>query len=434
MAEQPRANFRQIHELLAECVRNDPGNALYFDELLANLKRRSARRIGWWRRIFGGIGRGRRTEAHTIDKPPGGMSESQRLLQSSPQLVWNDSENPLLFRRLAAAAGDCEFDEVELRLLAEARQLVPDDTETLRQVAQALSRQGQFEEAVGPWHAVAALAPGDPEALQAIDDLSVAVRAEEMSTGSGELLCESREGQSLLSLARKSHEAGKLEQAEALYAQAQAARGADLGLVAERQRIRLAQSQQRVVVARRRAEHDAHPRAQDLVKRLEQDHIRLEIELLAMRAEQLPTDVGVRIELGRLLKQAGNYSGAVAVLEEAVRLDPRCAAGLIEWGECRQYLRQFEDALACYQRAVEAADTESGEVRLLARYRAGVLAAAMGRVKLARGHFEEIVAVSPEYRDVRKRLEMWGTSGLNVNSASSHGAGPTGPEGPASST
>ena len=44
-------DFRRIHDLLAECLRADPGNILYVDALLANLRRRQAakQRGRWWK-------------------------------------------------------------------------------------------------------------------------------------------------------------------------------------------------------------------------------------------------------------------------------------------------------------------------------------------------------------------------------------------------
>jgi tetratricopeptide (TPR) repeat protein len=297
-----------------------------------------------------------------------------------------------MFCRLAAAAGECDFEEVELRLLSEARRVAPDDAQTLRQAARALTRQGRFEEAVGPWHAVAALVAGDGEARQAIEDLRFAPPAAD----------------------------------ERELADAQAARGADLALFIQRQELRLAQSAERAAIARRRSEHDEHPRAQALVRRLESDHLRLEIEMYAMRAEQFPTDANVRLELGRRLKQAGNYSGAVNVLEEAIKLDPGLAAALVELGECRQHLRQFEQALESYQRAISVAEKGSLEDVLLARYRAGVLAAAMGRLDFAMGLFEAILAVRPGYRDVEGRLATIRTP----KNGSTREAGRAGPSGP----
>ena len=373
LAAQPRMSVRRVHDVLGECVRGDPGNFLYFDALLANLAKRPAANLlqRLWRRLhapFGG-----HSPSAGRDASAGGFTAAYRLLQRGPELLWQASDSVPLLRQLAEAAGECEFEEVELRLLNEARRLAADDVDTLRQVARTLTRQGRFEEAVGPWHAVAALVPDDGEALAAIDDLSSA-----------------RQG---------------FDAAERQLADAQAARGGDLGLVAERQRLRLEQSEQRVAMARVRAEHDPHPRAKTLVERLESDHRRLQIEVLAMQAEQRPLDVMVRIELARALLSSGNSSAAAAMFEEALRLSPNEAATLVELGECRQRLRQFEAALACYLQAESASAGEAGvETKLLAAYRAGVLAAAMGKFEMARSRLEFVLGERPDYRDVRERL------------------------------
>src|SRR5690242_20175400 len=52
LAIQPRPDYQRVHELLAGCVVADPGNILYLDALLANLRRRdSASGQSWWRTI-----------------------------------------------------------------------------------------------------------------------------------------------------------------------------------------------------------------------------------------------------------------------------------------------------------------------------------------------------------------------------------------------
>jgi tetratricopeptide (TPR) repeat protein len=179
--------------------------------------------------------------------------------------------------------------------------------------------------------------------------------------------------------------------------------------MAQRQQWRLTRSEERVAIARRRAEHDSHARARTLVERLNDDHLRLTIELLALQAEQQPKDAAVRLELGRTLKRAANYSAAIAVLEESLRLLPDDPAMLVELGECRQHLRQFEAALASYLKAVSRAEREESEdVHLLAAYRAGVLAAAMGKNDVARSQLALVGRKRPDYRDVPERLAQLG--------------------------
>jgi hypothetical protein len=74
-------------------------------------------------------------------------------------------------------------------------------------------------------------------------------------------------------------------------------------------------------------------------------------------------------------------------------------------------LRQFAKALELYQRAIAATGPSNvGDAEQLARYRTGVLAAAMGQTGLAREHLAAIVAAQPGFRDARERLDKLGTN------------------------
>jgi tetratricopeptide (TPR) repeat protein len=315
-------------------------------------------------------------------------------LVAAPELLWNanwskgQGQGDLL-RDLAAAAERCDFDEVELRYLGAARALAPDDVQTLRSLARALTRQGYFEDAVGPWFAVLALVPDDAEAAQATEDLR----------GAGELT--SVEGQ---------------------LAQEHAAAGGDLVILERREQARLRHSEERMAIAARRAKHDPHPKAQTLVARLAGEHERFAIEILNLRVERLPEAVELRLELARRLKGISNFSGAVQRLEEALRLAESrpeaesaaelTTATLIELGECWQHLRQFAKALDYYEQAVAksaaakmAGEPGRGEGWKLAHYRSGVLAAALGKIDLATQRLAAIVSADKTYKDAAERLD-----------------------------
>jgi tetratricopeptide (TPR) repeat protein len=421
LANLPRPDFQRIHELLSDCLRADPENVLYLDALLANLKRRDRAGRGpgrlwtwlarWIRPRHRSFTAGDAVAAGRAGLAGGTeysvLSTPYCLLQDAARRLWGEPGSLSLLRQLAAAAGECDCDEVELRYLAAARDVAPDDAETQRLVARALTRQGRFEDAVGPWCAVLALTAGDAEAEQAALDLRGVAAAEPVAPPANGDNSAAGEAQSLLVQARASQDAGRFDSAEHYFAEAQAALGGDLALVEERERSRLLRSEQRVQIARCRAEHDEHPRSQSLVARLQAEHNRLEIELLNVRAERLPTDAGVRLELGRRLKQAGNFSGAVQRLEEALRLAPSEATVLLELGESWQHLRQFAKALDYYQQAVAATVAMVGSAEeswLLARYRTAVLAAALGQSELARSQFAAIVTAQPAYKDAAQRL------------------------------
>jgi Flp pilus assembly protein TadD len=371
LAALPRPDFARIHDLLAECLRADPDNILYLDALLANLRRREAQRAkSWWRKWL--------PRSRLLVRPAKNAAQSTQysVLSTAPEQLWQNPLDASLLARFAEAAAALEFDEAELRYLFAARDLAPDDPTTIRMLARSLTRQGRFEDAVGPWFAVLALAPDD-EARQAVEDLRGAQESVE---------------------------------AENALADAHAAAGGDLTILGKREELRLARSALRMELARRRAAHDPHPKAQSLVARLEAEHNRLEIDIYNLRAERWPEDVPVRIELGRRLKRAGNFSGAIQRLEEALKLSADEPAVLIELGENWQHLRQFAKALDIYRRAIDV--TAKGDTSLLnlARYRAAVLATALGQIDEAKSCLAAIVAVDPTFKDARERLDKLGSN------------------------
>ena len=112
--------------------------------------------------------------------------------------------------------------------------------------------------------------------------------------------------------------------------------------------------------------------------------------------------------MARRLKRAGNYSGAIQRLEEALKLAANEPAALLELGENWQHLRQFAKALDFYQQAIDQAGAAADcDIRLLnlARYRAAVLATALGQRGCCPRHLAAIVAVDPAFKDARERLD-----------------------------
>ena len=367
-------DFGRIHQLLAECVRADPANQLYLDALLANLRRWRPKRSWWaaWLRRWPWASAAAESGADRLPGTPYSVPSTQyRELQAAPARLLSQPDDPGLFRQLAAAAGDSDFGEVELRYWRSALAIDPAHVESRRGLALALTRQGHFQQAAAAWQDLAGHAPTQAEAQAALTDLEPQTEQ-------------------------------RFDEQERELAEAQAAGGSPLKILAERENLQLARAEHRLQAARRRAASDPHPRAQLLVQRLAAESGRLEIEILHLRCERLPGDWQVRLELARRLKQAGNFSGAVQRLEETARIHPGEAAVLTELGECWQHLRQFAKALEHYRQAIAAS---SGDAATLALYRAGVLAGAMGQTSEARQFFARLVAIDPAFKDARERLD-----------------------------
>jgi tetratricopeptide (TPR) repeat protein len=397
MAQRP-CDYARVHDLLAECLRTDPGNILYLDELLANLRRWGPKpKRSWIASWFGG---GVESLAKDSRTP-------HELLRDAPELLRDRYRDATALGELAEAAGECQLDSAELVYRWDAVNASPDDTSALRGLARCLTRSGRFEEALDNWLKIATVAP-DGESARAVSDLQLGPDGADQATAAVSTIADPADIPRAIEDSSNLQRGGSFAEADKLLRQALSAAGGDLRVHEALEALQLSRSAHRVEIAKRRARSDDHPRAKSLVGRMEQEHNRLEIDILHVRSERHPDDLSLRLELARRLKKSGNYSGAIGRLEEA-RDDARLTADvLLELGECWQQLRQFGRALDFYRQALVAAEREGeapagAQVGIL--YRIGVLAAAMNQPEEAKAALTRLVAIDPDYKDARQRLD-----------------------------
>jgi thioredoxin-like negative regulator of GroEL len=399
--QTPR-DYRQVHQLLAECLRADPGNILYLESLLANLREwQPASWRTWLPRWL-----------RTAQPPLAEASENQALarLREAPERLLAHHRDSAVLGELAAAAGQCQLEEIEVVYWREAVRWAPDDVQSLAGLARALSWCGRFDDALAVWRQIPEPAR-DNEAAQAIEDLARGPLSAEAADPPSLEQVNPADLESALEAARRLALAGNFEAAEQLLGQAQSAAGGNLRVHEARESLQLARSDHRLTIARRRTASDPHPRAAALVGRIEQEHNRLEIDIFHVQSERHSDDFSLRLELARRLQKAGNYSGAIQRLEE-VRASPALApAATLLLGECWQRLRQFARALDLYSDAGEMAEVQTpmdDTTLAAALYRRGVLAAAMNLPAEAREAFRRLLAIDPAYKDARQRLDNLG--------------------------
>jgi tetratricopeptide (TPR) repeat protein len=413
MAAKP-CDHARVHELLGECLRADPGNILYLDQLLANLRSWNLRPSCSW---LPGWLRGSRLPATSSQSP-------DSLLRAAPELLrehWCDAQT---LGMLAAAARELHLDEAELRYWQEAVDVAPAIAEVRRGLARSLTCQGRFDEASLHWFQIFR-SPGrcDDHESCVVPLLINRVRFEragkervaverEIEAARQRVASEPAELAAYLHYAAALADAARFDEAERVLADARAVGGGNLAVAQAIENLQLARASDKIAIARLLlAEEEAtYPRLRELVARLESEHNRLKIDIFHLRSERHPDDLSLRLELARRLKRAGNFSGAIQRLEEALADERLAGEALLELGECWQHLRQFEKALAYYRQAAELADkagATGGTPRPLvgALYRIGVLAAAMNRPAEATAALARLVVIEPEYKDARQRLD-----------------------------
>jgi tetratricopeptide (TPR) repeat protein len=434
------------HDLLTQCVIEDPGNLIYLQHLLGNL----SQKYGNNRRGARLAGLKIKSNRNALSKAAGRGQWREAFQAACDALRYNPWDTTTLVA-LADACQQIGSHDAEIFVMRWALDVDTKDPLVNRRAATAFARLGQFDAAIACWRRVDQAKPGDQEASKAISQLSVeqtiqkagyneellrsdtgvpdmesAVRAS-MNRGRKEVAVSPRsnaadaareqelmaamqsqpaEVSNYLELATIFAAQQRLQDAERVLTQALAVTGG--GDLAVRERLEDTQVQRvqhQAHLASRRAEQEKTEEAADLAKRMAAQCNQVEMEIYAARAARDPGNLLLQFELGMRFKRAGKFREAIQAFQ-AARDDVRHRAEVqLQLGESFQHIRQFKLALASYEAALEAAESMQPEVQKLALYRAGVLAAEFKDVDRAEKYLTQLAAIDFGYRDVADRLD-----------------------------
>jgi tetratricopeptide (TPR) repeat protein len=441
-----KGEYDYAHDLLTQCVVEDPGNLIYLQHFLGNL----AQKYGNNKRGARLAGLKLKSSRHALTKAASRGQWREAFQAACDALRYNPWDTPTLIA-VADACQEIAAYESEIFMMRWALDVDNKDPVVARRAAIAFARMGQFDAAISCWRRVEQVKPGDQEASKAIAKLSVeqtiqkagyntdllksdvaagnleeAVRAS-MNRGRKEVAAEVQSNladaaleESLLAaihaqpaevgnyveLARVFTLQQRLADAERILTQALAVTGGgDLTVREKLEDAQLARMQQQMSVATRRAEQEKTEEAVELAKRMAAQANQVELEIYAARAARDPNNLLLQFELGMRFKRAGKYREAIQAFQIA-RDDARHRAETqLQLGESFQHIRQFKLALASYEAAIEAADTQQPDVKKLSLYRAGVLSAEFKDVDRAEKYLTELAAIDFGYRDVADRLD-----------------------------
>ena len=421
------------HRILLDCVHSDPGNAVYITALLENLRRKfpqSGRGGGW--SLFSGKG--------GLKKAASGENWAE-VFRQGPEILGRKGFDPEILLPLADACRQCDFAEAELAYLRAILETSPEEVEAIRRVAHAMGRTGHFEEAVTHWRKVEKLDPYDDQAAQMISVMTLEkCRAydgsdpppedDDDATATAELDPKDKPKKRELVLTRRqeleqqivNHPEGLenyLELADLLVAEKRiydayrtltkaAQISSDLEVTERLEDVTILRARQQIEIAKRRATEEPTAEAYELVERLSEELSQLELETAHTRSERYPHDLQKRYQLGLRFKERGSHLQAAGHFEACLADADRQAEASLEIGECLQHLQKFPEALQHYRQAVQWSK-EGGqdqlECRMLALYRAGVLAEAMQLGDSAEQYFQELTRLDADYKDAADRLD-----------------------------
>ena len=425
-------NFDYATEMFSQCISGDPGNLIYVQNFVGNLKKKyNNNKKGSKLAGLRGAGAKGAIKKSTLQKNwDGVLKHGMDLLKLNP---WDVST----LTAMATACGALEFDDAQLAYLRQALEVDIKNAQINRQAGRALAEQGKFDDAIVCWTRVSQAESGDQEAMRAIADLTVektihhggyeqakssldvqveperaadARQAAETQTSPEKELeraitKDPADTSNYVQLAELHLRNEKLEEAEEVFTRALDASGGDISIRERLEEVQLRRKQHQVAVAKKRAESEKTPEANELYRKLVADLNRLELDHFRARSERYPANLACKYELGVRLKRAKMFREAIKPLQ-AARDDPRLKGDvLLNLGECFQQIKQYKLAMSNYEGAVEAIPDRSGESKKLALYRAGCLAMALKDLDKSEQYLTELAGLEFDYKDVAERLD-----------------------------
>src|SRR5436190_12953358 len=163
-----KADYVYAHDLFAQCLMEDPANLIYLQHFLGNL----AQKFGNSKKGVRFSGLKSKGSRMALNKAAGKGQWKEAFTAACEALKSNPWEVSTLLD-VAEAYQQIGSDDCQLFVMRWALDAAPKDITVNRKAAEALTRLGQFDQAISCWRRVEQAKPGDEEAGKAISKLSV---------------------------------------------------------------------------------------------------------------------------------------------------------------------------------------------------------------------------------------------------------------------
>ncbi len=436
LMQEEKYDFEYAFTMFRECVTKDPGNLVYLDAFFENLRRKYKNNKRGSLLSFGGKGPFKKALAR---------HDWGQVLKLGPDILKANPWDVATLRGMAEACAASGYTEAELRYLRTALEPKPNDAAVNRHCAATLTRLGQYDQAIACWHRVdEAKKGGDVEAQKMISELQIEKTQQRLGRGKEDgqagvkrqagapreeepppvepprreipltarqqleqaIVINPSDLESYFALAQLHADEHRLGEAVHVLHKALAATGNDVQVQERVEDFEILRKRHQLAIAEQRAESQPSDESQQLVGDLRHDLNRYELDVFHRRAQRYPAELELRFQLGLRLKRVENLREAIKCFEAAAELPQRRAGSSLEMGECLQRHKEYGKALECYLRAVEQAEeAEQMELRKLALYRAGVLAAGLKNVETAEQQLSRLCEIDADYKDAATRLD-----------------------------
>ncbi len=416
-------------ELLTQCVLGDPGNVLFVQTLLGNLRRKYQNN-----KKGASLAMVKTAGTRGLVKKAALRKQWDSVLKSGLEILKVNPWDSGALVNMAEAARELGLDEVELIYLRSAWESDPKDVGVNRLCAHAWAERRQFDQAIACWRRVLQARPKDEEAQKAIGDLAVektiAVGGyEDQDAGKKAILNrgeqpadvrpEETDEQRLMRLIRKNPsdvthyiglanlfaQQGQFDKAEKVLIQADTHAPGDAHIRARLEDLRLTRLQHQATELQKKAEKAPSPELERECAKLQSQIAQQEIEFFKKRCQQSPTNLTYRFELGLRYECCEQFKEAIMELQRA-KLDPR-RKGVCDLALGRCFQRVNQPALALEHFAAAATEIPDHDLKnkKLALYLAGTTAMSLQKREPATRYLTNLAGLEYGYRDVAALLD-----------------------------
>ncbi len=418
-----QSNFDYASELLRQCVIGDPGNVIYVQRYLENLKKKyNNNRKGNPMAFLSGRG------------PKGATKKAfqkgawQETIKAGVEaLAWNPWDPDVLVN-MATATGNLGFSDAPLAYLKVALEGNPKDPGINKICAQALEGLGRITEAYQCWRRISEVRPGDDEAERHMARLSVARTINESGfsgggtpTGGKKVVSKTESGASVEMtheqfLEKKIREKPKspdaylelgdiytqnenFEKAAAILKKGFESCGDVNGLQERLEDVEMRLMRQKLTkVEKKEGRHN------DTWKTLRAEMNTKELEIWQARCQRYPNNLSFKYDLGLRYQMQKMFQEAIQQFQQAKKEPRRQGVCCLALGQCFQEIKQYRLALSNYEEAITVIPDRDADNKKKAYYLAGKLAMGLKNYAEAEKFLARLADLDFSYRDVSELL------------------------------
>lgn len=412
--------------LLTQCVDGDPGNLVYVQTFLGNLKKKysNAKKGGKLGGFLQGAGSRGSLKKASMQK------DWKAVIKSGLEVL---KLNPWDISALSSLANACEqlgHEDAQLAYLKTALEANPKDPEVCRLCGRALGNRKEFDQAIALWARVQQALPDDDEAKREISRLTVektivkgnyedvdhskktakkSVADDRDETEEQRLRRELRRHPehlpTYIQLANIYMGEKQYDKAEEILQEAYKVSSGDSDILERLEDAQLTGMRYRLSELRKKAQESGD-------RELKLEHNRLvaaikakDLEIYQHRCQRFPNNLAFRYELGRRYQQVGKQKEAIVEFQQA-KNDPRFK-GLSNFalGQCFEAINQNRLALSHYEASVEDISDRNADDRKEALYLGGKLAISMENLDTASRLLTSLAEMDFSYKDVSDLLD-----------------------------